>query len=489
MLGKLKWAALAALLSGCTLGPDFLSPTPPAVNGYAAPGEAVTVDAGPESPKQTIVLGQQVAADWWKAFRSAPLDALVKQVVAGNHTLESAKARLLQAHEAIAASSSALYPQIGANAGITRESLSATAFGLQPSAFPLPPNFNLYQVGPTASYSLDLFGGTRREVERQTALAERQRLQLDAAYMSLTGNAVAQAVQIASVRAQTKAIGGILEIDRQNLGLVDKERQAGSVPDSDVVVAQAQLAADETLQPPLDQQASVAQHALAALVGRLPAQWAPPDFDLDALTLPAELPVSLPSELVHRRPDIMAAEADLHAASAQIGVATADLYPKITLSASAGLDALDPGHLFNPEAVVWSIAAGLTQPVFDGGLREAERKSALDAFKASAADYQQVVVQAFAQVADILQALRHDAQLVAEQRRAVDLASESVRLQRIAYTRGGAGVLNLLDAQRQYQRAALGYVQAQAQRYQDTVQLFVAMGGGWQGDPIAAAAE
>jgi NodT family efflux transporter outer membrane factor (OMF) lipoprotein len=197
------------------------------------------------------------------------------------------------------------------------------------------------------------------------------------------------------------------------------------------------------------------------------------------LTLPGQLPVSLPSELVHQRPDILAAEAQLRAASAQIGVATAQLYPAITLSGSVGAAALDPGHLFNPAGLVWSVAAGLAQPVFDGGLRQAERRAALAAFKASAADYQQTVLQAFGQVADVLQALTHDAELLASQQRALDMASESVRLQRINYARGGAGILNLLDAQRQYQQALLGYVRAESQRYQDTIQLLVAMGGGW----------
>jgi NodT family efflux transporter outer membrane factor (OMF) lipoprotein len=197
------------------------------------------------------------------------------------------------------------------------------------------------------------------------------------------------------------------------------------------------------------------------------------------LTLPGRLPLSLPSELVHQRPDIQAAEAQLHAASAQIGIATAQLYPSITLSAGVSGSSLNGGTLFSPAGLVWSVAAGLAQPVFDGGMREAERRAALAAFKGSAADYQQVVLQAFGQVADILQAITHDAKLLEAQKRALDMASESVRLQRTNYSSGGVGILNLLDAQRQYQQARLGYVRAEAQRYQDTVQLLVAMGGGW----------
>jgi NodT family efflux transporter outer membrane factor (OMF) lipoprotein len=195
--------------------------------------------------------------------------------------------------------------------------------------------------------------------------------------------------------------------------------------------------------------------------------------------LPLRLPVTVPSELVHQRPDIRAAEAQLRADSAQIGIATAQLYPSITLSAAVSPTSLNGSNLFNPSGLVWSVAAGLAQPVFDAGMREAERRAALDAFKASAADYKQTVLQAFEQVADILQAVAHDEKLLASQSRALAAASEAIRLQRINYANGGTGILNLLDAQRQYQQAQLNYIRAKAQRYQDTIQLLVAMGGGW----------
>jgi NodT family efflux transporter outer membrane factor (OMF) lipoprotein len=480
--GALALAAiLAAALSGCTVGPDFKPPTAPFTERYTAPDEktATDTDAGSGTARQTVALGEKVTGEWWTLFRSPELELTVKQAIAGSRTLESAKARLLAAREAVMATSGALYPQVNFNASIAREKVSASTFGLTPSEAPLPPNFNLFQVGPTVSYALDIFGGTRRQIEQQAALADYQRDQLDAAYLALTGNAMTQAIQLAAVRAQLKAVSDILDLDRQNLQLVRRERQAGTVPDSDVLTAESQLAADQTLQPGLEQQLSVAKHALAVLLGRAPGDWSPPDFDLAALTLPSQLPVSLPSELVHQRPDIQAAEAQLHAASAQIGVATAQLYPSITLSGGVSAAGLDPGHLFSPAGLVWSIAAGLTQPLFDGGTRQAQRRATLASFKASAADYQQTVLQAFGQVADILQALAHDANLLAAQRNALDMASESVRLQRINYGNGGIGILNLLDAQHQYQQALLGYVRAEAQRYQDTIQLLVAMGGGW----------
>ena len=469
------------LATGCAVGPDFKAPAAPATSQYVADDEKMesTIDAGLGAPTQALQVGERVQRDWWTLFQSPDLDSVVKQSITGSPTLESAKARLAQAHESVTAASSALYPEVSVSAGASREKLNAAGFGLAPDSFALPPNFNLFEAGATASYSPDIFGGTRRKVEQQEALEAFAGEQVHAAYLTLTGNVVSAAVQIAAIRAQTEALNHILDIDQQNVELVRKARDAGAVPDSDVITAESQLASDKTLQPSLDQQMSEARHALAVLLGKSPSEWSPPQFNLNTLALPGELPVTLPSELVHRRPDILAAEAQLHAASAQIGIATAQLYPSITLSGSAGGAALHGGDLFDPAALVWRIAAGITQPIFDGGRRRAEQRAALAAFRASAADYQQTVLQALGQVADILKALEHDGNLLAAQSTALDMAAQSVRLQRISYSSGGTGLLSLLDAQRQYQGALLGYVRAQAQRYQDSMQLLVAMGGGW----------
>jgi NodT family efflux transporter outer membrane factor (OMF) lipoprotein len=471
VLGAMLGAPLlgAPLLGGCTLGPQFSPPAAPTTISYNAPGET--------SPAN-VTLGGKVTGAWWQLFRSPELDQLVKQAIAGSPTLDAAKARVTSAQEAVTATTGALYPHVGFAASATREKINTSSFGLTPSVFPLPPNFNVFAVGPSVSYALDIFGGTKRDIERQNALAAYQQHQLNAAYLTLTGNTVMQAIQVAAARAQLQAVSDILTIDRQNRDLVRTERDAGTVPDSDVVIAESQLAADETLRPGIDQQLSVAKHALTVLLGRAPGDWAPPDLNLAALSVPSQIPLSLPSELLHQRPDIAAAEAQLHAASAQIGVATARLYPAITLSAGVSAAALDPGHLFSANGLLWSIAAGLTEPVFDGGTRQAQKREALADFKASAADYQQVVLRAFGQVADLLQALNHDADLLAAQQHALDTASESVRLQRIDYGNGATGIIGLLDAQRQYQQARLGFVRAQAQRLQDASQLFVAMGGG-----------
>jgi NodT family efflux transporter outer membrane factor (OMF) lipoprotein len=469
------------LAASCVVGPDFKSPEIPAVSNYVADDEKLktAIDGGPGAPKQTLQVGEQVQQDWWTLFQSRDLESVVEQALAGNRTLESAKARLEQARESVRAASSAYYPEVSVGASASRKKLNAASQGLAPNVFPLPPNFNLFQVGATASYSPDIFGGTRRKVEQQEALAAFAFEQVHAACLTLTGNAVSVSVQIAAIRAQTEALNEILDIDQQNLELVRKARDAGAVPDSDVIAAESQLASDRTLQPALDQQMSVAKHALAVLLGKSPSEWSPPEFNLNALALPGELPVTLPSELVHQRPDILAAEAELRAASAQIGIATAQLYPSITISGSAGAAALSGGELFNPAGLIWSIAAGITQPIFDGGRRRADQRAAVAAFRGSAADYQQTVLEAFGQVADVLKALEHDGNLLAAQQTALEMATQSVRLQRISYGSGGTGLLSLLDAQRQYQQARVGYVQAQTQRYQHSIELLVAMGGGW----------
>ncbi|MDB6160136.1 MAG: efflux transporter, outer rane factor lipoprotein NodT family [Gammaproteobacteria bacterium] len=483
--GRAASAAVIALLAlaepACiTVGPGSRPPTVRSDVRYISPAETGEPDPAitQHIPTQAITPGRAVAPEWWRLFKSPQLDGLVTEAIAGSRTLEGAKARLEAQRQTVEAARASLYPQLGLSASIARQKESPATFGLSANALPLPPNFTLFQIGPSVSYRLDLFGGVRQRIEQQSALADYQQYQLAAAYLALTGNTVMEAVQVASIRAQRQALGGILEIDRRNLQLVRTERDVGAVPDSDVVSAESQLAADETLQPGLDQQLSLAIHALAVLLGHAPADWSPPDFALSGLTLPADVPLTLPSQLVHQRPDILSAEAQLHAASAQIGIATAQFYPDITLSAGASASSLNGGDLFSPAGLVWSIAAGLTQPVFDAGMRRAQRRAALATFRAAAADYQETVLQAFRQVADILQALVHDTNLLAAQKRSLDTASRSVNLQNTNYEKGGTGILELLDAQRQYQHALVGYIGAKAQRYLDTIQLLAAMGGG-----------
>ncbi len=470
-------ASTAALGACTTVGPDFKTPAPPPASaGYVSPAE--------QAPANVVIAAAGPEDRWWTLFGSPALSRTIEAAVAGSPTLEAAQARLVAAREEVAVATGGLYPEVGLGASVAREKQTAASFGLKPSTVRLPPNFNLYQVGVTASYSLDLFGGTRRTIEARQAIADTRRYERDAAAAALAGNAATRAIEIATTRAQLAALEQILAADRETLDLVRKQREAGAVSDRDVVAADAQLAADTALGPPLEQQLSAARHGLAALEGTSPAEWSAPDIDLADLRLPSQLPVSLPSELVRHRPDIRAAETELHAASAQVGVATARLYPQITLSAGYTASSLNGSPMFSPAGAAWSLAGALAQPIFDGGSRRAGRRAAVAEFQASAADYRQTVLLAFSQVGDILTALNHDSALLEAQRRALDLATESLRLERLNYTSGEAGVLSLLDSQRQLQRAALGHAQVQGQLYLDVVRLMVATGGsGWPGSP------
>jgi len=449
--------ALAALLTGCTLGPDFQPPPPPAETSYGT-GETAT--------------SQRIGAAWWGLFGSSELDQVVKGALAGNRDLAAARATLTKAALQARAAGGALWPQLDLTAAADRDRVNLAGYGF-PGA---PTVITLYQVGPTISYDLDLFGKTHRQIEAANAETEAEGYQLGAATLTLTGDVVAQAVAIASLRAQLQAIDDIVTDDEKNLALVREAKAAGSATEVDVLHADSQLANDRTLAPPLRQRLSMARHALSLLLGRGPAAWSPPEFALEGFHPPEHPPVSLPSALVHQRPDILAAEADLHAASAAIGIATAARYPDLTLSANLLEQAAYPGALFHSAATV---GGGVLAPLFHGGALEAQQEAAKAAFEASQARYEQVVLRAFAQVADVLQALTHDADEEEAQRKAVATAQASLHLTRLSYAAGNVGVLQVLDAQRQYQQARLGAVHAQAQRILDTAQLLLAMGGGW----------
>jgi len=332
----------------------------------------------------------------------------------------------------------------------------------------------MFTIGPALTYTPDLFGHTRRLVEQQSAQAENQARQLAAAYLTLTADTVTRAVTIASTSAQIKAVNDVIAADEHNLELVRIAFTAGSVARTDVLSAESQLAGDRTLLPPLLQQLSVARHALSVLVGKTPAEWSPPDFELETLTLPDELPVTVPSELVRRRPDILAAEAQLHAASAAIGVATAQLYPSVTISPSWVLQAVG-GPVAAPS--ILSIAGDIVAPIFHGGALKAQQRAARDAYESELGVYHQTLLVAFGQVADILRALQHDAELLGSETAAVTASKASLELAQDAYAAGRGSLVQVLDAQRLYAQALVGYARAKGQRYLDTVLLFEAMGG------------
>jgi NodT family efflux transporter outer membrane factor (OMF) lipoprotein len=469
--------ALALLAAACTVGPDFKPPAAPEEKAFVQDVPPQPPAPGKDEVAQHFALGKKLADDWWTLFHSGKLTQVLEKAVAGNRTVVAAQASLAQAHEAVKQAAGAYYPQVILGAGAERQRINFTALGIKG----IPPVvFNTFSVVPTVSYDLDPFGGNTRRVEQQIALALAQEYQLDATYLTLTGNVVAQAIGIASLRAQLAALEDIIASDAENLSLVQRVFAAGEATQLDVESATSQLAADRTLLPPLRQQLSTARHALSVLAGAGPGDWTPPDFDMAELTLPAELPLSFPSELAHRRPDILTAEAQLHALTAAIGVATAQLYPDVTLSATFGFNTGSGQPLFVPASNVWSLASQLTAPIFEGGRLEAQERAAERAFDASYATYQQTVLTSFGQIADLLTALTHDAELLAEQRQALQAAEASLTLTRTTYTVGNVSLLQVLDAQRLYEQARLGFVRADAQRYLDTAQLFVALGGGWE---------
>jgi NodT family efflux transporter outer membrane factor (OMF) lipoprotein len=502
-------ASLLALLAGCTVGPDFTPPEPPKLDAYVAPGEAIPEaaptragevpadkqgiamseggGAGDEQPeKQELLIGERVAGDWWGLLRSRRLDSVLREAVDGNHTLAAAKATLAQARATVNQVAGGLLPQVDLSARASRGKQNFATAGIDQQG----PTSNLYSIGPQVSYNLDLAGGQKRQVEQQAAIAEFQDHQLSAAYLTLTGNAVQQAVTIAAIRAQIKVVQEIVVQDEKTVASVQEQVAVGEATKIDLQSAISQLATDRTQLPPLRQQLAAAKHALSVLTGKAPAQWTPPDFDLAEFTLPKNVPVSLPSALVRQRPDILAAEAQLHAATAQVGVATAQLYPNVNLTASIGTQVLNPSNLFAGSGLIWSVASGLTAPLFHGGALEAQTEAAKAGMQERYESYQQTVVASFGQVADVLASLQHDAELLSEQRKAVDSTEAGARMARESFGTGLTSLLQVLDAERQYDQARLGYVRTLGQRIIDTAQLYTAMGGGWWDwkDRTAAAA-
>lgn len=459
-----------AFLPGCTVGPNYTRPAGPASEHYDQEAEKQLSTSGGPTNAQRITPGQKINGDWWSTFGSEKLDQVMHQAINGNLDLASADATISQANEAIISAKGGLYPQIDVGGQIGRA--KANAGGLLPPAIA-----SYYGVGPVASFDFDVFGGTKRRVERQAALAGFQKHAYDAAYLTLTGDIAEQALLLASARAQINAVEILLGDDRKNLELTRSARLTGSVAEVDVALAETQLSQDETLLPPLAQQCATARHALSVLAGKGPNDWVPPDFDLTDFTLPPNLPVTLPSEIARNRPDILEAAAELHAASAAIGVATADLYPHLTLSGLVSQTATGASSPFGPAVALWDVAGELAGPVFHGGTLKANRRGAIDAYNASFAAYRQTVVKSLGQVADVLQAINHDAEEYSAQDRALNAAGISLRLNREGYREGEVSVLQVLDAERAYQQALLGRIRAKTAQYLDTTQLFVALGG------------
>jgi len=463
--------ALAVALASCAaVGPNFERPAAPATPGYTMTGEggaaraALTPDVRP-------------AGAWWSALGSADLDRVIREALKYSPTLAEADALLARNQAEADAVRGSRRPQADANAGLTRERINTTRFGI--SIFPSP-TATLYSVGGAVSYDLDLWGGGRRRVEQADAKTEAQARRADAAYLSLTGEIALQAVEIAALRAEIASAQATIDDDRRLNDIIANGIKAGGEAPPALASGQAQAAQDEAVLPPLLRQLDVARHRLALLAGQAPGAWSAPDFELSAFSLPERIPVSLPSTLVRQRPDILAAEADLHAATADIGVQTAALYPDISLSAALTQTARAPEDLFGYSASGWNIGGGLTAPLLHGGTLKANRRAAEAEARAAMARYQQTVLMAFNQVADSLQALARDDEAIAALSRAEAADAENVRLAEAAYRLGGGPLYRVIDARRQLSRSRRERVRAEGQRFQDVVRLYAATAGGWK---------
>jgi NodT family efflux transporter outer membrane factor (OMF) lipoprotein len=409
-------------------------------------------------------------------FHSEALDHLIRQALADSPTLSLARARILEAQENRRAQFGGLFPSVDANVSASRQKTSAAQFG-QPDTS--SGTFTLFNTSVNVSYSFDLFGTTRRQLEALDSQIEYQQFQMEGAHLTLASTIVVTAVKEAALRSQIRATREIADLQEKQLAVVERRLELGGVSLPDVLAQQTQLAQTRTTLPPMERDLEQTRHQLAVLIGRLPGEAVLPEFDLDGLKLPEELPVSLPSSLVRQRPDIRAAEALLHAASARVGVATARLYPQITLTAGFGSMAATADSLFDGTSTIWNLGAGLLQPLFHGGTLSAQQRAAAAAYDQAAAQYRETVLGSFQSVADVLRALEADARTLEAQAETEMIAGESLNLTRKQFQLGAVNYLTLLNAQRQYQEARIGIVRAQAARFADTAALFQALGGGW----------
>lgn len=474
--------SLVWLLSGCAVGPDFVRPDAPTATHYTNSADPVAT-ATAEGTTQHFIPGAQVDADWWRLFKSPRLDAVIADALANNPGLAAAQASLKAAQDNLRSGYGIFYPQVGADFGASRQLSSPVKSGLN---FPSS-TFNLYSLSGTVSYTLDLFGGERRAVKSLSAQADVQRATEQATYLTLSSNIADTVIAEAAYRAEIKATKELIDLEKQQVALTKVQARAGTVPYSNVLSVQSQLATYEATIPGLEQKLTQSDDLLATLVGHAPAEWKPPTIELADLTLPSDLPVSLPSDLVRQRPDILAAEATAHSASAEIGVATAAMLPNFTLNGSYGTNSTAMNTLFAASGNFWSLGANITQPIFEGGTLWFKRKAAIDNYKQTMALYRQTALGAFQQVADTLRALDNDAKILAADQEAQAAAKEALHLVQTNYQAGLNTYLDVINADAQYHQAIINELQAEAVRYQDTVALFAALGGGWWNAPTKSA--
>lgn len=472
----LPLSLLFIALAGCTLGPDFVRPEVAADAGYSTHNLTITaradIDAG--GAAQRLIAGMDIPGQWWTLFRSPELNALVEEALRANPDISAAQAALRQANEQVYVDQASLFPALSGNLSKTRQKVSGTTSGTASS-----PILTLSSASLSVSYAPDVFGGTRRQIESSTAQAEYQRFQLEATYLTLSTNVVNTAVSLASLRDQIAATGQIIQLQSDQLDLLQAQRRLGAIADTDVLTQQTALAQTRATLAPLQKQLAQTRNQLMAYLGRFPNQDKGERFNLASLHLPQELPVSLPSAIVEQRPDVRSAQAQLHEASANIGVAVANQLPQFSITGSLGSTVASGSTLFSAGSGVWSLAGAIAQPLFDAGALEHRKRAAVAAYDQSAAQYRGTVLAAFQDVANALRALEADAEALKQQVAAEQSAQASLALVQAQYRLGAVAYINLLTAQQTYQNTVLTRVQAQAVRYSDTAALFQALGGGW----------
>jgi NodT family efflux transporter outer membrane factor (OMF) lipoprotein len=468
---------LCALGLCACVGPNFHRPAPPQVDRYTAePLPAETASAtGPGGAAQKFLVDEDVPRNWWTRFGSEELDALVAEALRANPSVQAAQAAVRQALELTAAQRGAFFPNVQASFDPSR---NQNAIGvLAPTLSSGTALFNLYTAQVSVSYVPDVFGANRRQVESLAAIAEANRFQLDATYLTLTANVVTTAIQESGLRAQIAATERVIALERDALSVMRRELELGAIAEGDVFAQEAALAQLEATLPPLHRQLETARDALAALTGHLPAEFKPVRFELDELLLPADLPLGVPSQLVERRPDVRAAEAQLHSATAQVGVAIADMLPQVTITGNIGSSATAMGDLFKSGTGFWSVGATLTQTLFQGGTLLHRKRAADAALDQAGALYRSAVLTAFQNVADALHALDADADALRAAARAEGAAQKSLDVVRHQLELGSVSYLALVGAEQTYQQALISLSQARANRYADTAALFQALGG------------
>jgi NodT family efflux transporter outer membrane factor (OMF) lipoprotein len=457
-------------LTSCAVGPNFKTPQSPPTDRYTASDLPLSLASGADIPYE-----------WWKIYGSTALDELVDSALRGNPTVTAAQAALRQANELVKVQRASLFPGLQAAYSPTRE---RNAVGtLAPTLSSNQPLFTLQTAQVSVSYMLDIFGENRRQIESAQAQADDQRFALEAAYLTLTSNVVTAAIQEASLRAQIKANENIVRGERDGLDILNRQLALGSIAQTAVMAQQAALAAAEAQLPPLRKQLAMQRDLLAVLVGRSPGEPLPQTFELAALSVPKDLPLSLPAALVRQRPDVLAAEAQLHFATAQVGVAIADMLPQINLTATLGGASTGLSTLLASGNTFWSAGADLSQTLFAGGALW-HRKLATDAaLNQAGAQYRTVVLGALQNVADTLYALQFDAQAVAANQAAEQAARSSLEATHANLTQGSITYLDLLNAEQAQAQAISNLEQARANHLADTAALFVALGGGWWNRP------